>query len=161
MATARRVLAVAAATGRVAYVYVVTGRLKDWHVSDAAARSTTNAAAHLQKWINHLRPDIVVTETLSAASKKGRKSKAIIEALARTAAQNYVLDVSVTRPRARPNKYAEAEALTSRYPELRAWLPQKRRFFENEPRGIVLFEALTLAEQVIYGSAIDLAAAMG
>ncbi|MEH6792455.1 MAG: hypothetical protein V7650_17950 [Parasphingorhabdus sp.] len=46
------------------------------------------------------------------------------------------------------------------YPEIAAWLPQKRRFFDNQPRNMVLFEALSLGHSIAHGPADRLAAAM-
>lgn len=148
MAAALKVLAIAVASGRVAYVYLVGDQLKDWRVSEAAARSSTNAAAALQRWINTLRPDVVVTERLDQTTRKGRRSREIIEAMARTASHNYLLDVSVRRIQQFKSKYEEAADLVTRFPALRAWLPKKRRFYDTEPRNIVLFEALALFERM-------------
>lgn len=102
-----------------------------------------------------------MTEKAEAAACKGDKTKAIIHAIAAIAAQNYVLDVSVVRTHEHANKYEEAEVLARRHPDIRPWLPGKRRFFDNEPRNIVLFEALSLAEVVMRGPSTSLAAAMG
>ena len=161
MVVALRVLAVSAATGRMAYVFFIGDQLKDWRISDAAARSGIDAAAHVQDWINDLRPNVVVTERTDTSCRKGDKTKDLIGAATRTAEHNYVLDVVVPREREFASKYLEAEAIVKRYPELRPWLPQRRRFFENEPRNTVLFEAITLAEVVIKRPPTDLAAAMG
>lgn len=156
-----RVLAIAAASGRVGYVYLVDAKLKDWRISGKAARSKSAAAEMTQKWINRLKPEIIVTEKAEDAAKKGAATKAIIASIAETAAHNYVLDVSVVRQHGYVNKYEEAEALAGRYPEVRNWLPGKRRFFDNEPRNTVLFEALSLAEKVMRGPSTALAKAMG
>ncbi|MCE8540134.1 hypothetical protein KBY27_21945 [Ruegeria pomeroyi] len=156
-----RMLSVAAASGRVGYVYLVGGRLKDWRMSGKAAESPSAAAEQTQKWINRLKPEVVVTEKPEEAAKKGEKTKEIIGAIARTAEHNYVLDVSVKREHDFANKYEEAEALVKRHPEIEAWLPKKRRFFDNEPRNTVLFEALSLAEAVMRGGSTTLGAAMG
>lgn len=146
-----RLLALAAATGRVGYVYLVGGRIKDWRISEKAAESPTAAAEEAQRWINELKPDAVVTETTEDAPRKGKKTKAIIRAMAMVAEHNYLLDVSVKRTRDHPSKYEEADELAVRHPEIAAWVPKKRRLFDNEPRSTVLFEALALAEAVLRG----------
>ena len=64
---ALRVLAVAVGTGTVSYVFFVGERLKDWGLSDKAARSTKQAQAYVQKLIAFLEPDVVVT-VLDAAN---------------------------------------------------------------------------------------------
>lgn len=157
---ALRVLAVAAATGRVACVFFVGDRLRDWRVSEKAAKSPENAAGMVQSWINELQPGVVVTEACSAQSTKGAKTQSLIAAVGRTAAQNYLLDVCVTPAREHKNKYDEAQALAERYPELAPWVPKPRRFFDKEPRNIVLFEAVSLALSVLQRPSTTLAAAM-
>ena len=156
-----RILSIAAASGRVGYIYLVEGQLKDWRVSGKAAKSPVEAAEQTQSWITRLKPEVVVTEKAEDARRKGKKTKAIIRAIAETAAHNLVLDVSVTRTHDYANKYEEAAALAKGYPEIKAWLPPKRRFYDNEPRNTVLFEALSLAETVMRGPSTTLAAAMG
>ena len=148
---ARRLLAIAAATGRVGYVFFVGNHLSDWRVSEKAAKSPATAAGEAQKWINELHPDVMVTEKPGQRSRKDGKTLKLNAAIARTAAQNYLLDISVERKPKRSNKYDEAKTLAERYPEMSAWLPKKRRFYDNEPRNIVLFEALMLAEAALSG----------
>lgn len=67
--------------------------------------------------------------------------------MAATAAEYELLDIAVEHPHDFPNKYAEAAVLIERYPEIAAWQPN-RRFFDNEPRNTVLFEALALADRI-------------
>lgn len=156
-----RVLAVAVATGRVGSVFLMGDRLMDWRISRKASQSTTNAVEVAQKWINELRPNVVITENTACALHKGEQAKNITAAIARIAAHNYVLDISIERVQHYANKYEEATALTDHYPELLPWLPKKRRFFDNEPRETVLFEALALAMVVIKNPTKELAAGMG
>ena len=156
-----RILSIAVASGRVGYTYLIGGRLKDWRVSDKAAKSEKHAARETQKWIDELKPDAVVTEKPEEAAKKGEKTKGIIAAIARVAERNHLLDVQVKRQHDYQDKYEEAAAIAERYPDIKAWVPKKRRFFDNEPRNTVLFEALSLAEAVIYGDGLTLAVAMG
>ena len=145
---ALRVLAFAAATGRVGSVFLVGDRLLDWQISDKAADSSMEAAAFAQSLINDLTPDVVVTEELDTAGHKGKRTLGLIAAIARTAEYNQLLDVSVPHRHHYPNKYAEADALAEQYPELYPWKPVKRRFYDNEPRNTVIFEALALALQM-------------
>jgi len=156
-----RILACAAARRRVAYVFLVCGRVRDWRVSEKAARSPQDAAEQVQTWINELKPEVLVTERIDEGCRKSARTRAIIRAIANTAAHNPVLDVSTRHVRAYRNKYEEAEALAALHPEIRAWLPGKRRFFDHEPRNIVLFEALALAQSVLDDPSTSLAQAMG
>lgn len=145
---ALRILAFAAATGRVGSVFLVGDKLIDWQMSSKAAECGVEAANHAQVLINDLMPDVVVTEEPESARNKGKLTLDVIAAIARTAEHNHLLDVSVPREHRYPNKYAEADALVEQYPELAPWKPMKRRFYDNEPRNTVLFEALALAIQL-------------
>lgn len=156
---AHKVLSVAVATGRVAYVFMIDGELRDWNISVKASKSATELAGWLQRLINELKPDVVVTEKITELCRKGRKAKRLIQASVELASHNFVLDVSVERPRDYPCKYTEAKALADRYPELTGWLPRKRRFFDDEPRSTVLFEALALVEAVLKRPPMQLARA--
>ena len=88
---------------------------------------------------------MIVTEEPETAKHKGKHTLSLIAAIARTAEHNDLIDVSVPRDHHFSNKYAEADALVEQYPELAPWKPKKRRFYDNEPRNTVLFEALALA----------------
>ena len=142
---ALKILAFAAASGRVGSVFLIGDELMDWHMSNKAAESDVAATDHAQRLINELMPDVVVTEELETARHKGKHTLALIAAIALAAEDNNLLEVSVPREHRYPNKYAEADALVERYPELAPWKPVKRRFYDNEPRNTVLFEALALA----------------
>ena len=143
---ALRVLAVAVGTGTVSYVFFVGERLKDWGLSDKAARSTKQAQAYVQKLIAFLEPDVVVTEKLAKHCRKGSNTKALIAAIARVGADAVgTLDVEVSRLQHFPNKYVEAASLAEAFPELKAWVPRKPRLWESAPRNVLLFEALGLA----------------
>ena len=144
-----RLLALAAGTGRIGMVFFVDKRLMDWQVSNKAAKSPDMAAAYLRTIIVSHRPDVVVTERISAAFHKGERTRLMILTLAELAADHELLDIAVARPNQFKNKYEEAEVLAACYPELAAWKPKPRRFFDNEPRNTVLFEALALADQLI------------
>jgi hypothetical protein len=144
-AMALRILSIAAATGRIAYVYLIGDRLMDWRISDKASTSTEEARAASARWIETLQPDVVVTEIAVSKTRKGDNTRQLIEAMAIVAEESKALDVKVTREQSFANKYDEAAALADRYPELSPWVPRKRRFFDNEHRNTVLFEALALA----------------
>lgn len=156
------VLAVAVASRRAGYVFIADGQLQDWGITVVAAANSTDIAGFAQERINELKPGVVVTEKRGAGSRKGSQTQELIKAVSETASHNYVLDVSVVRPRNHASKYEEASDLAARYPELVAYLPaRRRRIYEFEPRGMMIFEALALAEAVINGPPDTLAAALG
>jgi hypothetical protein len=143
-----RVLAFAAASGRVASIVLDSETLIDWRMSAKAADSPHEAAAYAAKLLADFAPEVVVTEDVYVAKHKGAATRAIITALADAAEREGVLTVSLPREQRYPNKYAEAEALVARFPELIPWQPPKRIFYESEPRNTVLFKALALALQL-------------
>jgi hypothetical protein len=156
-----RYLAIAAASGRVGCVFLIHGELRDWQISGSASRSPESAAGQAQRWITRFEPEVVLTEKTADLSRKGERTKAIIAAIAATAAQNHVYDVSVVRVQRFKNKYEEAAALARLFPEIADWLPPSRKFYDNEPRNTVLFEALALVRDVFEDPTTAIAASMG
>jgi hypothetical protein len=148
-----RLLAVTAATGRIGMVFFIGTRVMDWQISGKAAKSPELAARYLASLIASHSPYVIVTEKLTSARSKGDHTKALIAAMADVAADQELLDIAINRPNEFANKYDEADALAERYPELAAWKPKRRRFFDNEPRNTVLFEALALVDKVLVGRA--------
>ena len=159
---ALKVLSIAVASGRAGFVYLHGNQLLDWGIAVKATGSSGDLVKLVQQKISALRPDVVVTEKCGAGCKKGKRARRLIEAIAEIASYNAVLDVSVERTRRYQSKYEEADDLVARYPDLAGYQPKrKRRVFDFEPRGMIIFEALTFAEQVIHGPPEHLAAAMG
>lgn len=159
---ALRVLSVAVSSGRVGYVFLDGKQLRDWAVTTTVSGNSMDLVAFVQELINTLKPDVVVTEKLDQECRKGSHSRKLIASIAELASHNYVLDVSAPRPRVFPSKYEEAEDAVKRHPDLIGYLPErKRRFYEFEPRNMIVFEALALAEAVIFGPPELLAAAKG
>lgn len=146
---ALRVLSVAVATGRIGYVFMYDGQLRDWGLSRKASGSTRMARKQVCRWFDQLNPDIVVTEDPSARSRKGVHAKAIMEAIVRVAEKRQIQTITVTRQRVFQNKYDEAARLAGRFPEIAPWVPPKRRIWQSEPRNTIYFEALGFAAAVI------------
>ena len=135
----------AVSTGRVGYVFLIKGKLYGWRLSRQAAASPEEGARFAKSWITLMRPEVVVTEKITGQCRKGAKVKAIIEAIARVAAEEPLYDIAVARTRTFPNKFAEAEVLAERFPDLRPRLPKPRKLWHSEPRNTTIFEALALA----------------
>ena len=146
-----KILAMAVATGRIGYVYLLGNKLKDWGLSRKASKNAMLAGTQAHIWIDELSPDIVITESVPKSSTKSMKTRELIEAVANAARNAHVLDVQVIKTHFFKNKYEEAAALAERFPELTIWVPKMRRLWESEPRATVLFEALALACVVIDG----------
>ena len=122
-----RVLAIAAATGRFGHVLVMGERLLDWGLSRKASKSPELAATHAQKLIDAIAPDVLVTEDIPKSSTKGAKTRQLIDVVSRLAGTATLLDIRAKRPHHFNNKYEEAAHLASRFPEIAAWVPKKRR----------------------------------
>lgn len=143
-----RILAFAAASGRVGHVFLRSGQLMDWGLSRMASMSPERAARHASRLIEKLKPDVVITEDVPKTSTKSQLTRSLIAAIARVAEEAKLLDIR-TRTKTFANKYAEAAALAEQFAELRAWLPPRRRLWDPEPQNTVIFEALALALIVV------------
>ena len=161
--TEQRILAVATASGRIGIVFMVGDALVDWGISNKGGEAPAETDSVVQSWIDRLSPNVVVTERflVEGPSHKGEKSRFLSLAVAATAKENGLLTVQIARPRLYANKYEEAEHLAEKFPDIAGWLPERRRVWDNEPRNTVLFEALSLAEELRRGGSIALAAALG
>ncbi|WP_233557309.1 hypothetical protein [Rhodophyticola porphyridii] len=116
----------------------------------------------MRKWLARFEPDVVITEAIPGESRKGDRSRAITAALARVARDKAdLLDVTMERVQAFPNKYDEAEALAIEFPELEPYLPKRRRLWETESPRTILFEAVALAKLLFADPAPVMARAMG
>lgn len=147
----RKVLVLAAATGRIGYIYFIDGQPTHWGLSHKGASSPILAAAQTAKWITLFMPDVVIMEQVGERSRKGALTKYLIAAMADEARGAPCIDVSVPRVQLYANKYDEAKQLVRRFPMLSAWLPKRPRIWESEPRNMVLFEAVALALAFIDG----------
>ncbi|MEM7172291.1 MAG: hypothetical protein AAF530_19135 [Pseudomonadota bacterium] len=138
----------AVGTGRIGYVFLVDGKLRDWRLSKKASKSPERAAKQAKIWINNLEPDVVVTERIGEHSAKSARTRALIDAITDIDVGRKLLNVKAKRVCSAANKYEEATVLGEQFPEIQAWVPKKPRIWETEPRNTVYFEALALALQV-------------
>ncbi len=142
------VLAVAASTGRVAYVYLEEGMPKKWGMSRKAATSTQNAARIVQSWIDDLSPDLLISEKPETARHKGAHSKHILETIGELFDRAEGLNVRLSRLQLYQTKYHEAKALAGKFPALAHLCPRKPPLWMPEPRTTSYFEALSLVVQL-------------
>ena len=149
-----RILAVAAATGRVGYIVLQDAEPFDWGISDKAAKSPVDAAEVTQKWMCRFKPTHFVTEDTRLANRKGDATRDIIRAMETVGEHAYVLDIAMPHRHLFPSKYEEAAALGERFPIIAHLVPRKRTLLDNEPRETVIFEALSLAAAVLDGLAL-------
>ena len=150
MAGRRILVVVAAGSGRIGYICFHDGRPEDWRVSRKASRSPSLAAEYAQRWINQFGPQVFITQCIRK-TRKGPNTVALIEAIQRVGAHNYLHDVAVVPVRQEANKYDEGKRLAKKFPELAKRLPQSRKFYASEPKNTVLTDALLMAETVLDG----------
>ncbi len=155
-----RLLAVAASSRRVGHVLLAGNRLLEWKMAVKPIAAPATAANWFQALITKLKPDVVVTEKLDETSRKGERSRSLTAVFEQVATDSHVLDVSIAPVRELTNKYQEADLLAKLYPDIKAWLPRKRLFYEVEPRRMAMFDALALAHSVIKRPSTTLASAM-
>ena len=154
---ALRFLAVAVNSKRMGFVFFVGNQLKDWRTMTKPTQSPEDASEALEKLIEDYQPDVVVTEQVD---ENGSRIGSLRRALCTCAEKRKVLDVSIKRRQLFANKYEEAAWLADTYPSLKPWVPPKRRFFENEPPRMILFQATSLVHSVLKQPTLQLAGSM-
>ena len=140
-----RVLAVAVASRKIAYVLLIAGHLKDWRISRAGGMSAPKGRSFLRKAIALHAPDLVVIENPHGPTRKYGTPLQILLAMAQDLDDSATPHRLVTRVQAYANKYDEAAALVEQFPEISPWQPKTRRFWDPEPTETIYFEALALA----------------
>ena len=142
------VLSVAVSTGRLGFAFLVDGTPYDWGLSLVASESTRSAYEHTTAWIEYYQPQLVVTERVDGNSRKGTVSRDLNNAILKAAQQANVEIACVDRIQRHANKFAEAQALAERFPELQPYVPKPRKQWESEPRRMIMFEAVSMALSV-------------
>ncbi len=144
-----RVLAVAVASRKIALVFLIDGRLKDWKHSRAGGTSPTKGRSFLRMAIGRYEPDLVVIEDPNGPTRKYGIPLGILYAMAQELGDCAVPHRLVNRKQDFANKYAEAAALAEQFPEIAPFLPKTPRIWETEPTETIYFEALALAKSAI------------
>ena len=143
----RKLLAIAASSGKVGFVYFSGDELLDWGLSAKASKGIEQAFDQAKAWLVFYRPDLLIVEHIDQGTRKGRHAQSLITAVQGAASDLHIDHESVVRRSRHPNKYAEAAALAFEFPQLEPWLPRPRKIWEPEPRNIIYFEALALAKR--------------
>ncbi len=145
-------LSVAVNASKVGYVFLIDGTPYDWDISLQANESARTAYQFTTEWIDYYQPELLVTERIGASSLKGDRSVLLINAIWKAAQDADIRWACVDRVQKYPNKYIEAAVLAERFPELLEWLPKTRTLWDEEPRRMIIFEALSLALELTDGS---------
>jgi len=142
-----KLLAIAVASGKIGYVFIINGKLMDWGLSKQASATPGMAKCRVLDWLDFYRPDVVVTEKQHRFSRKSEMTHSVIEGVTMAVKNKGVHLVEVERERLHKNKYEEIDALAVQFPNLAGWAPHKRRAWESEMRETILFDALAMAIQ--------------
>lgn len=145
----QRVLAVAVASRKIAYILLIDGQLKDWQHSRAGGMSAPKGRSFLRMALARCEPDLVVMENPHGVTRKSGTSRSILLALAQELEDGDVTHRLLVRKQTFANKYEEAAVLAQQFPDLAPWLPKTRRLWETEPTETIYFEALALALSAI------------
>ena len=155
-----RLIAFAAASGRIGMICLDGNELTFWKMAKKAASSPESAAAYAEKMIERYAPDWVIMEKHEEARYKGVKTKELIAAMTSVARQSQANCLVIARPRTFKNKYAEAAWLVHKHPNLYRIQIQRCNAYDVEPRATVVFEAIALADAAQSRPTTEFAAAM-
>ena len=145
----RRILSIAIASGKMAYVFLIDGQLKDWQCSRGASLASPKARSLLRTAMARLEPDLVVTEDPFLPTRKYGKSVEVLRAFVQELTDSAVPHKLVRRDHDFANKYEEAQALAKRFPPIEPWQPKSPKIWEAEPINTIYFEALAMAANVM------------
>lgn len=144
-----KIMSIAVSSGKVGMVMFANKNLTVLKTSKKASKSTDNAKRQIQNWIDKYQPDCLVTEKLDAQSRKHGRTPDIISAMCEVIQTKPILHIEAIRQHEHKNKYEEAKDLSGRYPLLGKYLPSKRKIWEAEDSKMMLFEAVSNAEEVV------------
>ena len=154
-------LAFAVGYRKIGIVALQYGKLHNWQIAKAAYSNTSKLEALVNSLIDAHDPSVVVVERTDGKCRKGDETQCRIVAISEIAKARKRLVREVAREHDFENKYEEAKALVETYPELKSLVPKKVPCWKHEPRLMIMFEALAMADQVMHEPAEKLAAAMG
>lgn len=141
-------LSIAVASGKIGYVFLIDGELCKWRVVTKASRSTEAAVAKVRAWIKFYEPDTVVLEQLTGQTRKSGQTIKNIQAI-QEAVQAASCDVVLVERQSQfSNKYDEISSLAEKYPNARTWTVLPRKLWEAEHKHTVIWEALSLVDQL-------------
>jgi len=144
-----KTMSISVSSGKMGMVMFMNKQLVLLKSSVRASKSPQQAAKQVSVWIGQYNPDCIVTEQLDKQSRKGGKTPELIACMVKTIQDIPILHVEVKRQQSHSNKYKEAKALVNRHLQLKPYLQPKRNIWQSENRRMMLFEAVSNAEQII------------
>ena len=151
----RRILAIDPTSRGFGFV-VLEGpkRLIDWGLFQARIRKNHSCLGQVKKLIDHYRPNLLIVEDLRQNRRRCSRVRKLLQTVQNLASKSHVKckAVSLTRVRrvfsdgrAVVTKYAVAEMVSQRFPELAPRLPPPRKPWHSEAEAMAIFDALALA----------------
>lgn len=137
-------MSIACSSGKIGMVMFMDDKLVLMKISVHASKSAERAKKQAKKWIDQYKPDCIVSERLDEISRKHGRTPELIEAIKEAIAKEPIKHKEVRREQKYPNKYEEANTLVERYPQLKPYLPDKRKIWNSEDRRMALFEAVIM-----------------
>lgn len=143
-----RLLAITAASKKVGYAYLEDRQPLHWGMSKKASVSPQLAAHYAHRWIKEFEPEAVVSDKITATSRKRGKTLELLEAIAVAAREAEIVYLTVPRLRRYRNRYEEAASLAARFPRLQPLVPVQPAFWRTESMNLIIFEAIVLGRSV-------------
>ena len=153
MTNAFTVLGVAASFNMLSFVYFEAGELCYWGRHTKRTGTLDKAFAVADRWLAQYEPGLLIAPNYEGTTK-GKYSRALIETVAGAAANRKITCVRTEREWLYGNKYEEASALGRLYPQIASLVPTPRKLGQNEPPGMVLFEALVITHTWLWRNSI-------
>lgn len=146
MATKRkRVLALAACTGAIAWVFLIDDRVKARKLSRKMWATPLHARSFTRLAVAQYEPDVVVLENPDGRTRKRGKTIQNLQLIVRDLEDQGVPHVLVEKRKMHPNKHEEALAIAKSCPELSVELRPRALTWQTEPKSLLYFEAVGLA----------------
>lgn len=140
----KKYLGISVASLRIAYVLMTGDRIKEWKKSRKSTTTVPRARSYVRLAVEKHKPTFVVLEDPNGKTRKRGRSLEILHALSQDLKDSGQTHLLVDRVHGYVNKYEEAAALAKAHPELKCELPEKPKFYDNEPPRMAYFEALSM-----------------
>ena len=150
LASNERTLGVALRSTGLAMALFVGEEIVTARVSAVAAKAGYGKTKEvLGNWLTRYQPDLVVIEDYRTAARKGPRQRRALRHLPAFARRFPCEVMVIERRKTHANLYIEASALAIRFPSLEDRVPRKPELWEREPHFVSMFEAVTLAVNVL------------
>lgn len=145
----RRMLAVAVDCENLAMSFFIDGKHKELRTSRKAAHKESVARSALRIHIAEREVELVVFEDIADGSKKGRRSRLIVQALNQSAEDDGLAIMRVPRTTLSQNNHLDIVALKDRFPEAAHHLPKPHQYPNKISKRQVVVDTFALAAEAL------------